>query len=836
VKLDTLRLEQGTHGRGDIFDDPTLMAGDVDPASRLTLGKRLGDKVELAYSQNLTDSGFTWSTTYRGPFGLSVRALLLDDQSRAYEFRHEPRFGESRTTRPPRPPGPRVADVRIGGTPGFPEPEVRKRLHLTRGDRFEFAAWQRDRDRLEELYVSRGFYEARIRARRVPADAGGVVLEYVIDRGPETRLDVRGWTMPDDVRARIVQRWSAALFDSFLERDATTIVRDHLYRDGSLAPTITATVRPAADGVKTLELAVDPGPMVPSRLEFSGNAGVPEARLYEAARAVGTLTAWLDPPGFARVIESLYQDEGFLAAQVHVAPPEVSRATSVVRVNVREGQRFVIGDVTLTTAEALPREDLRAALGVPAGSPYRASAVTEALGRIDGRMRQAGFLASRTTVDAIVLPEAEQVDLRVTVEAGPQSILRNVVVEGADAKKPLVARAIALTPGAPVDPRAVGETRRQLYDSGVYRGVEINLQPVAAAPSSTDPAAAPTQLVDAHIRLLERPRYRIRYGLAYNDDVVAPDVREQHVGLAADVERRNLFGGGANAGVAARLRRDQQIGRVYLGANRFFGAPLRSTLFLERSREQINSEGTSPIVAAVTDFSAEQAYSIRRRMEVRYGYVLGVNRTTIEGEDFDLKVRIARFTSSALMDRRSDPFNPDRGWFASANIEVSRQGLGSDINFLKGFLQYYHFVPMKHGLVLASAARVGLARTFEGEDLIPTERFFAGGAASVRGYREDDLGARSILGDAQGGQSLLVFNEELRFPIYRWLRGVGFVDLGNVYPTVGDISFTDLQVGVGAGVRLDTPVGLFRIDLGVPANPRPFDPDWRIYFGLGHAF
>jgi outer membrane protein assembly factor BamA len=409
-------------------------------------------------------------------------------------------------------------------------------------------------------------------------------------------------------------------------------------------------------------------------------------------------------------------------------------------------------------------------------------------------------------------------------------VLREVVVDGADARTPLVARAIALTPGAPIDPAALGTTRKQLYDSGVYRGVEIELQPVA------DPAGD-TQLVDARIKLLERPRYRLRYGFAYNDDVVATDVREQQVGAAADFERRNVFGAGGTAGVSARLRQDQQIGRVFLGANRFFGAPLRSTMFVERSRNKTNSEGTFPIVSSVTDFSVEQAYSIRRRMEVRYGYALGQNRTFIEGDDpFDLSVRAARLTGSGLVDRRNDPFDPVRGWFASSNVELSRPSLGSDLSFLKGFLQYYQFVPVRGGMVLASAARMGLARTYEGQDLVTFERFFAGGANSVRGYRQDDLGPRSILGDAAGGSALLVFNEELRFPVYKWLRGVGFVDLGNVYDTVGDISLGDLQVGVGAGVRLDTPVGLFRVDLGVPANPRSFDPKWKIYFGLGHAF
>ena len=82
VGLDAIRLEQQADHR-DIFDDPTLISGDVDPASRLTLAKRLGSNVELIFSQNLAEEGFTWITSYFGPFGLSWRLLVLDDQSRS---------------------------------------------------------------------------------------------------------------------------------------------------------------------------------------------------------------------------------------------------------------------------------------------------------------------------------------------------------------------------------------------------------------------------------------------------------------------------------------------------------------------------------------------------------------------------------------------------------------------------------------------------------------------------------------------------------------------------------------------------------------------------------
>jgi outer membrane translocation and assembly module TamA len=241
----------------------------------------------------------------------------------------------------------------------------------------------------------------------------------------------------------------------------------------------------------------------------------------------------------------------------------------------------------------------------------------------------------------------------------------------------------------------------------------------------------------------------------------------------------------------------------------------------------------------VTSLTGQQAYRVRRLFEWRYGYGIERNHTFIRSgstDPFDLTVRIARFTTSGLVDRRDDAFNPTRGWFVSSALELSRPGLGSDLSFLKNFAQYSRFVSFGRGLVLASAARLGLARTFDNEVLIPSERFYAGGANSVRGYREDDLGGRSILGDAEGGSALVVLNGELRFPVYRWLNGVGFIDLGNVYPTVGDLSLTDLRLGLGAGARLDTPFGLIRFDLGVPVSPRSFDPSWRLHIGLGHAF
>ena len=849
VGLDAIRLEQGAERR-DIFDDPTLISGDVDPATRLTLAKRVGPNVELVFSQNLADDGFTWSTTYVGPYGLSWRLLLLDDESRAYEFRHE--IG-ARTRQPARPRGQRIAGVTISGTPGFPEADLRRQLRLGEGDRFTFGDWQRDRDRLERFYYSQGFLEARIRARRVIGDAGqapgagspaappdgSIALEYVVARGPVTHLVVKGVTLPAHVRDRIASRWSSALFDGFLERDARTIVRDHLYRGGHLAATVTTAIaRDGASDSKTLTIDVVPGSLVPPRIETLGNAAIATGQLVGLVTSADPLSPWLDPASVERLLEEHYHSEGFLAADVSVSAPELRDGKSVVTVKVTEGPAYSIGGVELSGVPDAPGLDVREELQLTRGGRYRPADVAAGVARIESRLRRAAYRQARTEVVTRVDDEAARVDVAVRVTPGPRSILQDVVVQGGNPEAPAVARSIALATGEPLDSAAIGETRRRLYDLDVYRSVDINVQPVqAAVPPVTDPARE--QPVIARITLAERPRYRFRYGLALSDEPIGLDERDRRLGFAADLERRNLFGRGLTAALSTRLRRDQQVGRLTLGARRFFGLPIRSTLFVEREREQLNPDGAFPITSDISSFTGEQAYRVRRSIEFRYGYGIERNHTFIRdqaADPFDLTVTVARFTTSGLVDRRDDPFDPGRGWFTASTLELSTPDLGSDLRFLKNFSQYSRFDPLGARVVLASAGRLGLSRTFEGEVLIPSERFFAGGATSVRGYREDDLGARSIFDDAEGGSALLVLNSELRFRIYKWLNGVGFVDMGNVYPTASDISLGDLQIGLGAGARFDTPFGLFRFDLGVPANRRPFDPRWRIHFGLGHAF
>jgi outer membrane protein assembly factor BamA len=93
-----------------------------------------------------------------------------------------------------------------------------------------------------------------------------------------------------------------------------------------------------------------------------------------------------------------------------------------------------------------------------------------------------------------------------------------------------------------------------------------------------------------------------------------------------------------------------------------------------------------------------------------------------------------------------------------------------------------------------------------------------------------------VLGEPTGGNAVIIINNELRFPLYSIFDGVGFVDVGTVYPTISDISLSELRETAGLGLRLRTPWFLLRLDYGFKLDRRPGESRGRLFFSIGQAF
>ena len=162
--------------------------------------------------------------------------------------------------------------------------------------------------------------------------------------------------------------------------------------------------------------------------------------------------------------------------------------------------------------------------------------------------------------------------------------------------------------------------------------------------------------------------------------------------------------------------------------------------------------------------------------------------------------------------------------------------LGSDAPLLKGYGQAVFNRSFRGGaFTWAQGYRLGLAWGLGGEPVIVNERFRAGGASSLRGFGTNEVGPRGFFGEPVGGEAVVLMNQELRYHHRSGLGLVGFYDTGNVFPTVDSMRL-DFRHTLGAGLRWASPIGLLRVDLGIPVDREPEEKGYRLFFGVGQAF
>jgi len=118
-------------------------------------------------------------------------------------------------------------------------------------------------------------------------------------------------------------------------------------------------------------------------------------------------------------------------------------------------------------------------------------------------------------------------------------------------------------------------------------------------------------------------------------------------------------------------------------------------------------------------------------------------------------------------------------------------------------------------------------------------RFFAGGSSTHRAFRTDYLGIEGQAlsdGEPVGGNAMVLLNLEYLRPLSSFLTGVVFVDGGNVWASPGEVRAGDLRWGAGAGLRLGTPAGLFRLEYGHKLDREEGESSGEVYLSFGIPF
>ena len=198
-------------------------------------------------------------------------------------------------------------------------------------------------------------------------------------------------------------------------------------------------------------------------------------------------------------------------------------------------------------------------------------------------------------------------------------------------------------------------------------------------------------------------------------------------------------------------------------------------------------------------------------------------------------------------DTRDNNFDPARGCRTSLGLEYSGGPLQGDINYYKPIFSHSYNLKLfsidDYPLVLAVGNRLGFVGSFGKTKTVPVnERYFLGGAESIRGYSSNGQ-----IGPSNGGKVYDVMNIELKFPLAREKRRTivqwaFFFDVGNSWEGFDNISgrfgtgTTNLKAGAGFGIRFTTPAFPIRLDWAYGFNHKPGEQRSEIYFTLGNLF
>ncbi|MEZ5286933.1 MAG: BamA/TamA family outer membrane protein [Vicinamibacterales bacterium] len=732
----------------------------------------------------------------------------------------------------------RVSTVSVETDGTLTEPQLRELLGFEPDDAFDYFKGREAVDRVRTHLAEEERLQSRVRLDREEQDHQ-VALTLQVDAGPVVELVYDSpIPAPDAVVKDLREQWRRGVFDVQRLDDAEDRLRGWLMRDRYFRATVHGRIEDAGPDRRRVRFAIDPGPRSESvTLAFEGASGVsPDVLAGIVDSQSLELQLFTDPIQVTELLERYYREEGYLVADLDTPRYEYDGTQARVVVPVDEGPRFTVRQLTVGGNSAIDKDTLIGELPLVEGDAFLPPVAERSLRRLRDLYWARGYNEVRPDYELAVDRDAGVVDVRFTLNEGRQSVVAGIDVEGTRQTTPdLVKAQVTLAPDEPLDLKALAESRSNLYDTRAFSLVDIEREEEEADGDAQKP-------VRLKVRVREVQPVQLRYGASFDT--------ERGLGGIVDLSSHNMLGRARVLGVRGRYDSQVTDGRVY------FSQPSLRSWPIETTASVYFREDRNPMTSRTGRFDVERlgaSVQQQRRLGDSFLWNYGVRFERARSVDplgggLDERVTVAPIGSTFTRETRDEVLDATRGSFLSQAFQYSPAWLGSDQTFLKYFGQYFHYFPLQRvrrerltnelirpRLVFASGARLGLAWA-PGGRLPVSERFFAGGSTTLRGFEQNLVGPIGVDGIPLGGQAMLVLNNELRFPLVSIVDGVAFVDVGGVFDRVTDFGISDLRESGGLGLRFRTPWFLGRVDYGFLFDRRTGEPRGRFYFSIGQAF
>lgn len=708
-------------------------------------------------------------------------------------------------------------------------------------------------DRIRRGYLKTNRLMARVDLKEMKYDPDTVqAVPYLeIEAGPKVRVQTEGSKVSKGRLRQLIPIYQEQSVDRDLLVEGQHNLEDFFQNEGYFDVRVSFHEEDEAAGQRAIIYTIDKGPRYKLvYLEVKGNRYFDNATIRERMAVTPASLVRYRQGRFSaemldrdkEVIVDLYRANGFRDVKVksRTGMNYQGKAREIaVFVDIDEGPQWFVSELDINGVDLrlLPR--IEGLVQSTAGQPYSSFNVATDRDNILNYYFNNGYPEARFDYTAVPGPRPHTMSLRYTVQEGRRNFVRQVLVTGLHQTNPqLVESRIQIEPGDPLSQATMVEAQRRLYDLGIFAKVDVAVQ---------NP--------EGHERnkyVLYQLEEASRYSLS--------------VGVGAEIAR---IGGGDPNSLQAPAGAVGFSPRVSLGLSRnnFLGIANTVSLFSRFSniekRVALNylapqfrgSEKDNLLFSALWDDSRNVRTFRSRRWEgnVQFShrlslantlqYRLTYRRVTVDENTLNISVSLIPFYSqpvrvglagiSFIQDRRDDPIDSHRGMYNAVDVSVAARVLASQTQYARLVWRNSSYYSLGRDTVFARSTNFGVLYNYGSSPIPLPERFYAGGAASHRGFPDNQAGPRDLTtGFPIGGNSYLVNSLEYRFPLIgQSLGGVLFHDAGNVYTDFSSISFRFRQKNrqdfdymvqaIGFGIRYRTPIGPMRLDLAFsPNSPR----------------
>ena len=382
-----------------------------------------------------------------------------------------------------------------------------------------------------------------------------------------------------------------------------------------------------------------------------------------------------------------------------------------------------------------------------------------------------------------------------------------------------VRKRLLLHQGDPFSPKAIETARQDLSSIGVF-GV------VRAEPAD---ALDPEGQLPVTFDLTERPLHAVDLSVAYSTDL--------GVNFTTAWHDRNLFGNAEqlNLTAATQLGGDAVTRPGYSVSAQF----IKPDFLMRDQALELDLNAIKQSLQAYDQTALLEKIALNRKLTPQWTASVGLSgeQESILQEDVTRHYNLAGIPLSLKYDSTTSMLDPTQGVRATFAVTPTESiGTPSATFFIAQISGSTYLDVFNDGRsVLALRGLVGQVSGAGVFGLPPDQRFYAGGSATVRGYRYQTLGPQFPDRIPTGGTAISTGTVEVRQRILASYGVVGFIDVGQVSSNGAPFT-SNWHAGAGIGARYYTPIGPIRLDVAVPLDKLPGGDSLEVYIGIGQAF